>query len=51
MKLIDKIKQARTKKDLDLLRMEIIMDMENFKENQKAFIEKLAELEEGASWA
>ena len=47
MKLIDKIKAARTKKDLDLLKMEIIMDMENFKENQKAFIEKLVELGDG----
>ena len=46
MKLLEKIKSAESKHDLDLLQVEIIMDAQNFKENQAAFIKKLKELEE-----
>ena len=44
MKLIEKIRAAREKEDLDRLEIEIILDMEHFTENQRAFIEKHREL-------
>lgn len=45
MTLLEKINQAQSKQELDRLNIEIIMDMENFPENQKAFKEKLKDLE------
>lgn len=46
MTLLQKIQTAKSKKDLELLQVEIIMDMENFAENQKAYLQKLSELNE-----
>lgn len=48
MTLIEKITSAKTKDDLNLLSMEIILDNEHFSENQRAFIAKLKELENEA---
>lgn len=47
MTLLDKIHQAKTKTDLDILQMEIILDREHFAENKRAFIEKLRKLDDG----
>jgi len=41
----EKIKQAKSKHDLDLLRMEIIMDAKNIYENMRALAEKMKELD------
>jgi hypothetical protein len=46
MKLIDKIKQAKSKKELDQLGLEIVLQYSNFPENQKAYIAKLKELKQ-----
>lgn len=48
MTLLDKIKSAKTKEDLNFLSIEIILDQEHFSENQRAFIVKLKELENEA---
>ena len=45
MKLLDKIKSAKSKRDLDLLTVEIIMDGKNLTENRIAFAAKAKELE------
>ena len=47
MTLLEKIQSAQTTRDLDLLQVEIIMDHEHFTENQKAFVEKYKELDDG----
>lgn len=44
MQLIEKIQQAKTKHDLDLLTQEIIFSAD-YKENIEAFKKRLAELE------
>jgi hypothetical protein len=36
--LLQRIKDCQTSKELDLLRIEIVRDTENFQENQRAFI-------------
>jgi len=38
--LINKIKQCKTKPELDALRLEIAIDMDNFLDNQQAFIKQ-----------
>lgn len=44
MTLLDKIRSAKTKRDLDLLVMEVILS-KDYKENAKAFKAKMKELE------
>ena len=46
MKLLEKIKSAKSKRDLDLLTVEIIMDGKNLTENRIAFAAKAKELAE-----
>ena len=45
MKLIDKIKSAKTKKELDKLNVEIILNHADFNQNQKAYLKRLEELD------
>ena len=45
MKLIDKIKSAKTKKELDKLNVEIILNHEDYNQNQKAYVKRLEELD------
>ena len=45
MKLLDKINSAKTKKDLDQLNVEIILNHADFNQNQKAYVKRLKELE------
>jgi len=45
MSLLDKINQSQTKADLKLLEYEIILDHENFYENQGAYVKRLKEVE------
>jgi hypothetical protein len=42
--LSKKIKQCKTKPELDNLRVEIVSDINNFEQNQKEFIKKLNQL-------
>jgi len=42
--LLNKIKNCKTMKELDFLRIEIIRDKENFEANQKAFIKRKNQL-------
>jgi len=46
LKLIDKIKSAKTKKELDKLNVEIILNHEDFIQNQKAYVKRLEEFTE-----
>ena len=46
MTIIDKINKSQTKDELKLLEIEIILDHENFYENQGAYVVKLKELSE-----
>lgn len=46
MSLLTKINQSQTKADLKLLEYEIILDHENFYENQGAYVKKLREMDE-----
>lgn len=45
MTLLDKIKQSQSKDELKRLEIEIILDHENFYENQGAYVKKLREME------
>ncbi len=45
--LLEKIKQAQSKKELDQLNVEIILQHADFNENQKAYVKRLEELELG----
>ena len=45
MKLLDKINSAKTKKELDKLNVEIILNHAEFNQNQKAYLKRLGELE------
>jgi len=44
MTLLEKIRAAREKADLDRLEYEIILDRPHFKENQAAFMQRHKEL-------
>jgi hypothetical protein len=44
MTLFERINQAKSRQELSILQMEIILDQEHFTENKKAFIERLKEL-------